>query len=471
MEKRIGEQDPSIAFILPYQKTEAPGAIDLYQASGQTVLEWQQGVLYDIMAVNDDGIWTHTTFGYAVPRQNGKGEILIIRELRGLAYGERIIHTAHLVSTAHAAFEKLLRILDLIGLEKGKDYFSIKAKGQEQIRLKQGGVIDFRTRTNTGGLGESYDLLVIDEAQEYQTTHKTALQYVISASKNPQTIMCGTPPTVVSSGTVFKDYRDAVLKGSRQNSGWAEWSVDEMSDANDKDLWYKTNPSLGILLSERTIIDEIDDTESGQIDFNIQRLGLWLKYDQKSAISEAAWKATNVKKLPAFVGKIAVGIKYNKDGMTVSMAVAVKTADGKIFVEAVGRHQVREGPAWIIKFLQDIGNANTLKVIVDGQNGQEILKSEMSKARLNAPKFPRVSEVIEANQRFEDAVYQKTLVHMEQPSLTQIVTKSEHRAIGSHGGFGYQPINDLMDISLMDSVIYAHWAIASIKDVKQKISY
>ena len=471
MEKRIGEQDPSIAFILLYLKTEAPGAIDLYQASGQTVLEWQQGVLYDIMAVNDDGIWTHTTFGYAVPRQNGKGEILIVRELRGLAYGERIIHTAHLVSTAHAAFEKLLRILDLIGLEKGKDYFSIKAKGQEQIRLKQGGVIDFRTRTNTGGLGESYDLLVIDEAQEYQTTHKTALQYVISASKNPQTIMCGTPPTVVSSGTVFKDYRDAVLKGSRQNSGWAEWSVDEMSDANDKDLWYKTNPSLGILLSERTIIDEIDDTESGQIDFNIQRLGLWLKYDQKSAISEAAWKATNVKKLPVFVGKIAVGIKYNKDGMTVSMAVAVKTEDGKIFVEAIGRHQVREGPAWIIEFLKNIGNSNTLKVIVDGQNGQEILKAEMSKARLNAPKFPKVAEVIEANQRFEDAVYQKTLVHMEQPSLAQIVTKSEHRAIGSHGGFGYQPINDLMDISLMDSVVYAHWAIASIKDVKQKISY
>ena len=270
MDKRIGEQDPSIAFILPYAKTLAPEAISLYQASGQTVLEWQKGVLYDVMAVNENGLWTHTSFGYAIPRQNGKGEILILRELRGLAFGERIIHTAHLTSTAHAAFEKLLRILDLIGLKKSKDYSSIKAKGQEQIRLKQGGVIDFRTRTNTGALGESYDLLVIDEAQEYQTTHKTALQYVISASNNPQTIMCGTPPTVVSSGTVFKDYRDAVLKGSRQNSGWAEWSVDEMSDVNEKDLWYKTNPSLGILLSERTIIDEIDDTESGRIDFNIR---------------------------------------------------------------------------------------------------------------------------------------------------------------------------------------------------------
>lgn len=471
MEKRIGEQDPSIAFILPYTHTQAQEAIDLYQTSGQTVIDWQKGVLFDLMAVNDGELWTHTTFGYAIPRQNGKGEILIVRELRGLAFGERIIHTAHLVSTAHAAFEKLLRILDLIGLEKSKDYFSIKAKGQEQIRLKQGGTIDFRTRTNTGGLGESYDLLVIDEAQEYQTTHKTALQYVISASKNPQTIMCGTPPTAVSSGTVFKDYRDAVLKGSRQNSGWAEWSVDEMSDVNDRDLWYKTNPSLGILLSERTIIDEIDDTESGRIDFNIQRLGLWLKYDQKSAISEAAWSAICIKKLPQFTGKLAVGIKYNKDGTSVSMAIAAKADTGKIFVEVIGRHPVREGPMWIIQFLQKLGNSNTLKVVVDGQNGQEILKAEMSKAHLNAPKFPRVAEVIEANQRFEDAVYQKTLVHMEQPSLAQVVTKSEHRAIGSHGGFGYQPISDLMDISLMDSAILAHWAIASIKDVKQKISY
>lgn len=471
MEKRTGEKDPSTAFVLPYTETKATEAVNLYEISGQKVLEWQQGILFDLMAVNDSGLWTHMTYGFAAPRQNGKGEILIVRELRGLAYGEKIIHTAHLGTTAHSAFEKLLRIIDLIGLKKGRDYYSIKAKGQEQIRLKNGGTIDFRTRTNTGALGESYDLLVIDEAQEYQTTHKTALQYVISASKNPQTIMCGTPPTEVSSGTVFKDYRDSVLKGSRQNSGWAEWSVEEMSDVNDRDLWYRTNPSLGLLLSERTIIDEIDDTEFGRIDFNIQRLGLWLKYEQRSAISEAAWKAVCVKKLPEITGKLGIGIKYNKDGTTVSMAVAARTADNKIFVEIIGHHQVREGPGWIIRFLQSVGNSNILKTVVDGQNGQEILKAEMAKAHLTRPVLPKVKEVVEANQRFEDAVYQKTLVHMEQPSLTQVVTKSEHRAIGSNGGFGFKPINELMDISLMDSAIFAHWAIATIKDVRQWVSY
>lgn len=53
-----------------------------------------------------------------------------------------------------------------------------------------------------------------------------------------------------------------------------------MSDVNDVEAWYKTNPSLGTVLTERKIEDEIgEDT----IDFNIQRLGLWIQYNLKIA--------------------------------------------------------------------------------------------------------------------------------------------------------------------------------------------
>lgn len=470
MDKRTGRQEPTVSFVLPYRDTKGPQAVKLYEMTRKSALEWQKGLIYDILAVNDDGQWTHTKCGYEIPRQNGKGEVILMRELYGLVTGERILHTAHRVTTSHSAFERMCKALELMGLVKDEDYSSIKAKGQEKVELFNGGVIEFRTRTATGGLGESYDLLVIDEAQEYQSSHETALKYVISASGNPQTIMCGTPPTAVSSGTVFVNFRDDVLAGMSDNCYWAEWSVPEMSNIENVDLWYETNPSLGFTLSERTIRDELGQADDVKIDFNIQRLGLWLKYNQKSVISETAWTSLNMDKLPDLTGKMGVGIKYNKDGETVSLAIAIKTTDGKVFVEAVNRKFVREGNAWIVDWLRKAKN-NVLKVVVDGANGQMLLEEAMTQERMQKPVLPKVKEIIAANQAFEEAIYQQTICHMDQPSVTAVISNCQHRAIGSAGGFGFQPLNELLDISLMDSLILAHYAVITFKEQKQWISY
>lgn len=471
MEKRTGRQEPTVSFVLPYTETRGTKAVKLYELTGKTALEWQKGIVYDLLAVNSDGKWVHTRCGYAVPRQNGKGEILLMRELFGLVTGERIIHTAHRVTTSHAAFERLEKALKSLGLEKDKDFHRIKAKGQEKLEMvDSGGVVEFRTRTDTGGLGETYDLLIIDEAQEYQTSHETALKYVISASSNPQTIMCGTPPTAVSSGTVFSGFRQDVMAGTADNSFWAEWSVPQMSEIDDTDLWYETNPSLGYRLSERTIRDELGSSDEVKVDFNIQRLGVWLKYNQKSVISKAAWKKLEVQTLPDLTGKMSVGIKYNRDGETVSLSVAIRTKDEKVFVETVNRKHVRDGNGWIVDWLRKAGS-NVLKVVVDGANGQQLLADAMKDAKLPPPVIPKVKEIITANQAFEEALYQEKLCHMEQPSVTAVISQCQHRAIGSAGGFGFQPLNELLDISLMDSMILAHWGVITFKDIKQFISY
>ena len=104
MEQAIGRQTPTQSIILPYKKSLGPKAIKSYQESKRTALEWQKLLISNIMAVDDSGLWTHATFGYEVPRQNGKGEVLTMRELEGLKSGERVIHTAHRTSTSHSAF-------------------------------------------------------------------------------------------------------------------------------------------------------------------------------------------------------------------------------------------------------------------------------------------------------------------------------------------------------------------------------
>ena len=109
-------------------------------------------------------MWVHTKCGYSVPRRNGKNEVVVIREMWGLKNNERILHTAHRTTTSHAAWERLCTQLDKAKIQ----YKSIKASGREAVYIK--GIdarVEFRTRSSKGGLGEGFDLLVIDEAQEY----------------------------------------------------------------------------------------------------------------------------------------------------------------------------------------------------------------------------------------------------------------------------------------------------------------
>ena len=479
---RLGRQTPTKSIVLPYTETRGQEAIDAYnaawEASDRKAQEWQELLIYDILAVNEAGLWVHTKFGWEIPRRNGKNEIVTIRELWGLEHGERILHTAHRTTTSTSASRRLAALLDAAGyvevtrIKKSqkytKHYTYTKQLGLERIVLlgEGGGTIDFRTRSSKGGLGEGFDLLVIDEAQEYQDDQESALKYVVTDSKNPQTLMLGTPPTPVSSGTVFLKLRNAALQGETVNTGWAEWSVDEMTDPMDREAWYETNPSLGTVFTERSIMDEIGpDT----VDFNIQRLGLWLRYNQKSAISKREWDELQCKTIPDLTGKLFVGIKYGHDGDSVAMSIAVKTADGRIFVESIDCRSMRIGNGWILDF---ISRAEIEAVVVDGANGQELLAEAMKRKKLKAPTMPTVKQIITANSAFSQALYGKQICHMGQPSLAQVVSNCEKRAIGSNGGYGFKSILEGAKVELMDSVILAFWQCSEAKPrKKQKIGY
>lgn len=460
---RIGNQIPTMSVVLDYSKTFGDEARQLYDMSGNVCQEWQVLMLNDIMAVNEQGLWTHTKFGYSVPRRNGKTEIITQRELWGLFNGEHILHTAHLTDTAHIAWERLKNRLEEIGVKPKSTY---KAYGKERIEMNNGAVIDFRTRTSSGALGSGYDLLVIDEAQEYTQAQQTALNYVVSSSKNPQTIMCGTPPTAVSSGDVFRDYRDKTLRGETINGGWAEWSVDHKTNVKDVDAWYMTSPSLGTILTERTVQDEINGDD---LDFNIQRLGLWIKYNQQSAISAPEWDALKAETLPKLKGSVFVGVKFGRDGQNVCLSVAVKTEDGRIFVEAIDCRNQRDGNAWLLNFIM---KTKAIAVLVDGASGLETFLRECKEQKLKGVNAATVKEVIQASSDFETAIANKTICHAGQPALRQSVTNCDHRAIGSGGGYGYKTLDDGIEVALIESVVLATHACMMTKEVKkQRVGY
>lgn len=306
----------------------------------------------------------------------------------------------------------------------------------------------------------------VDEAQEYTDDQENTLQYTVSDSYNPQIIMCGTPPTAVSSGTVFTNLRDDVLGGDTEDTGWAEWSVDEMSDVNDVDLWFETNPAMGYQLNERKVRAE---NKKDETDFNIQRLGLWIKYKQKSLITKDEWSAVCVDTLPKFVGSTFLGVKYGHDGNNVAVSVAVKTNDGRVFVECLDCQSMRNGDGWILEY---IASMKPHTVIVDGKNGQQLLLDEAKARGLKKPMLPTTNDIITGSALFMQMLYAGEVIHMEQPSVAQIISNCDKRSIGSSGGYGFKSLNDKMDIAIVDSIVLALFACSSAKEKqRQQIKY
>ena len=78
-EQRKGRQTPTQSVTIPYKKTLGQEAEELYALTGNNLLEWQQLLQCDIMAINDEGLWVHQKYGYSVPRRNGKSENVLAR--------------------------------------------------------------------------------------------------------------------------------------------------------------------------------------------------------------------------------------------------------------------------------------------------------------------------------------------------------------------------------------------------------
>ena len=66
-ETRKGRQTPTQSVTLPYRETKGQEAIDCYNETDRIAQEWQELLIYDILAVGEDGLWVHMIFGLNYP--------------------------------------------------------------------------------------------------------------------------------------------------------------------------------------------------------------------------------------------------------------------------------------------------------------------------------------------------------------------------------------------------------------------
>ena len=402
-------------------------------------MPWQPHLLDVMLARDERDKFIAKTMGISVPRQNGKSWVVRARCFYGALNGEKILYTCQHGDTSDEMFQKLAEPFED---EDEPELHALlktvrKTNGQQAIRLNNGGLIRFTTRTDSLARGKTYDVLIYDEAQDLTNSQQAASLPAISAGAkhNPQTIYLGTPPAPENKGTVFRDLHDAVHDG-RSEMAWVEWAASEIGDKTDRARWYECNPSLGTLIDISTVEGECQQMQPDV--FARERLGWWSPVGgvQNVALDGSKWLECQ-RDAGTTEGKLAFGVKFTADGGTVAISWARAVKGGGSYVELYDVQGAGGGTANIADML--LRNKDEIAAVcIDGKTGAAALVQRLHDGRF--PKkaiIPSSAAVVQsAATMLRDEVNAGTLSHIASPALDESAMKSVRRDIG-HDGWGF----------------------------------
>lgn len=443
-----GSQEPRVRVEPERVDSDGADAAMLMEAYGCKLDPWQEDIVSCWLGKDEQGNYTVSSAGLAMPRQNGKNICLEAREFYGMVVnGEKILHTAHQVKTSKKSFRRLVAMFndkrhpEITDIVKQIRY----TNGEESIELDNGGSIEYSARSRQAARGfDGLSLLVYDEAQELTEDQVEALMATLAASATGtrQIIYTGTPPYPGCPGDVFRRRRTVSLEAPGRHDAWHEWSVNAKSieeiHVEDSSLWYMTNPALGIHLTEEFTQNEL--RTMSRDGFARERLGWWspvLAKVTEYAINKADWEACR-SAAPKPVGKTAYGVKFSPDGSEVCLCGAVVPAEGPARISVIRREPTGHGTKWLADWLnQRYGEAAC--VVIDGRNGVDVLADRIAetwKAKGSVIK-PSVKNVLAAVSLLTDALAERNVTWYEKHEmLSDSALSSIRRPIGGGWGFG-----------------------------------
>ena len=470
----IGSQEPRISVEPNRTETDGNDAALLMDAYGYKLDEWQKVVL-DCWLGKEDGKRNVTSAGLALPRQNGKNVCLEAREFYGLVVdGEKILHTAHQVRTSKKSFRRLAAMFtdkrhpEITDIVKQIRY----TNGEECIELDNGGVIEFSARSRQAARGfDGISLVVYDEAQELTDDQVEAIMATLSASATGtrQIIYTGTPPYPGCPGDVFRRRRTVCIEDAGKHDSWHEWSVaaDSIAEINveDRNLWYMTNPALGIRLDEDFTEEELrSESKDG---FARERLGWWspvITHEADYAIDRDTWEACKSED-PKPEGKTAYGVKFSADGSTVALCGAVVPDKGLARISLIELQPTGRGIGWLADWLNERYKKASC-VVIDGRNGVDVLVERISETwRAKGSVIrPSTKDMLAATGTLTNALTEQSVTWFHQQELlNDSAVTSTKRPLG--GGWGFGGENSIP----IEAAALALWGVRNSKRNPNKV--
>ena len=466
---RYGNQVPTFEVVGGYASSSGAQLCAAWRECGTSFYPSQEHEMELFTARDEDNRFASKTISISKPRQNGKSFSARKYTTTMGAAGKRCLYSAHNGSTVRQMFKYIkdeVEMLPALSARLRPKDGIYKAAGNEGIYFTSGGCIEFQTRTTSGARGSTYDVIVVDEAQELTYDQLDAIKPTTLASESgdPQMIFIGTPPGPACRGDVFRDMHDVAHSGAPGGAWWLEWAVDELPDMNDTDavleLAYQTNPALGYRIREDVMLDAIDGYRMRPDSFAREYLGWWSPTAGRAqhVIDPTAWAACATD-APLEPQRTAYGVKFAPDGSEVVLAVA-EAADGVTHVEVLDRKPMGMGTAWLAQWLAERSGVGCVAVI-DGRGGAQALVERMD------GRVPRgylhvasAKDATAAAQTLVDAVNERALTwYRPQDVLDGSARAATRRPIGRDGGWGFGG----EDPAPIEACALALWGVSTSK--------
>lgn len=465
----------------PRASSAGRDAIELAKAAGLILDPWQELAVEDVLAEAADGSWAAMETGVIVARQNGKGGIIEATELFGLfVAGEQLIlHSAHEFKTAQEAFQRVLALVTNTDDLRKKVRKVTNAHGEEGIQLLSGQRLRFVARSGGSGRGFSADRVILDEAYALTADQMAALLPTLSARPNPQVNYYSTPPK--DSAAFLCDLRKRGKAGS-PGLAYLDWGADlNMASPTlaeqvaDRDLWYETNPALGIRISESFVEKEMSALPAEE--FARERLGVWPASSAGSVIDPEQWgRLGDVDS--GVDGPFAVAVDITPSRDYACVATYGHRTDGLGHMEIINH---LPGTDWVIRRLVALRERwNPVAFCLDIKGPAGSLLVDLEKEGFSKPADPEnpvygdllimtASEAAAACGQMIDAVTQGTVRHLDQAQLNTAVAGAKIRPLGEAWGWGRKVSG--IDISPLVAVTEARFAFEARAHLVEDANY
>lgn len=479
---RRGSQVPTFSTVGEWARSDGSYAVGMFEDYGITFYESQKYEMDVFLARDEDESCAALTICISKPRQNGKSFAARHYAIWMAAIeGKNVLFSAHNGSTTREMFKQMANFIegvpDFAAMLKPNGAGIYRAAGHEGIYFVDdeggdSGLIEFQTRTNSGARGRTYQIIIVDEAQELTEEQLDALKPtqlaaadVAEKDSDPQMIYLGTPPNPKCPGTVFRNHHDSAHDGTGGGVWWMEWAAPEVIEKTDRgavmEMIYKTNPAMGYRIKESTMLDMLDNM--GSEGFARECLGWWdkLKVVAKP-IPKQDWAKCATGDPPAD-GLLVYAVKFSPDGQRGTLAVCVKPSAAAPHVEVVESMYLTGGIEWFVDWLAKRKD-KPANIVIDGKANATTLRDRLLER--DVPKRvicePSTADVIAACSSIVNAVREQNVTHFAQPDLDASATLSDKRKIGSSGGFGFES-NDKADATLIEACALAYWKAMTTK--------
>ena len=478
---RRGSQRPTFTTVREWSYTDGDYAAKMFGSYGVRFYESQEFELRAFLARNDDGTYSATTICISKPRQNGKSFAARFYAIWMAAIeGKHVLFSAHHGGTVRKMFKEIRDFIlahsDFAMMLKPNRQGIYAAKGSEGIYFvddegHEAGLIEFQTRTTSGGRGETYHVIIVDEAQELTDDQLDAIKPTTFAASSvedggsdPQMIYLGTPPNEKCPGTVFRDYHDRAHADPSTSIWWMEWAAVEVPDMTDKavvmELVYMTNPAMGYRIKETTMYDAMDTMRPDG--FARECLGWWspIAVNVAHPIAKSDWDECAMEgyDMPDD-GRLVYAVRFSPDGIGV-IAVCQIPDEGLPYVEVIARWSVSVGTSRFCDQLMKLYGYAEM-IVVDGKGIAQTLNDKLVDAGVDEDDIvrPSVNDAIAAYAGFADAVKEHSLLQSGQEGLRDAAVGCVKRRIGNAGGFGFESSGNC-DATLVDACALAyHYAL------------